>query len=128
MANLEHINITVADPHQTAALFDTLFGWHIRWEGPTAAGDGYMIHVGSTDSYVSLYKPDGGVSGDASDGRWSVKGGMNHIGVVVDDFAKTRKAVEAAGYTVHGEPVYEPGRRFYFFEDNGIEIEVVSYA
>jgi hypothetical protein len=33
-----------------------------------------------------------------------------------------------AGLTPFAHGDYEPGRRFYFFDPNGIEFEVVSYA
>ena len=39
-----------------------------------------------------------------------------------------RDDVTAAGYTPGPVDDYEPGRRFYFHEENGVEIEVVSYA
>ncbi len=36
--------------------------------------------------------------------------------------------MKAAGLEPFGHDDYDPGRRFYFFDDNGIEFEVVSYA
>jgi lactoylglutathione lyase len=47
---------------------------------------------------------------------------------VVDDLAAMRGRVSAAGYVPGVEHDYEPGKRFYFREENGIEFEVVSYA
>jgi len=54
-------------------------------------------------------------------------GGLNHIGVVVEDLDAVEAKVLAAGLktTNHGD--YEPGRRFYFHDHDGIEFEVVSY-
>ena len=59
---------------------------------------------------------------------YEVKNGLNHIAVVVDDLDATEMRVKAAGY-VPGEVYdYDPGRRFYFREENGIEFEIVSYS
>ena len=54
-------------------------------------------------------------------------GGLNHIGLVVEDLEAVETSVRAAGYTPHSHADYEPGRRFYFDDDNGIEFEVVAY-
>ena len=125
MAHLEHVNMTVADPKATAAMLCDLFGWHVRWQGE-AIDKGFTVHVGSDDSYVAAYSPGSPkASGERS---YSVKGGLNHIGVVVDDLAATEARVRAKGYVPGENHDYEPGRRFYFREENGIEIEVVSYA
>jgi predicted enzyme related to lactoylglutathione lyase len=53
--------------------------------------------------------------------------GLNHIGVVVADLEATEARVKAAGYVPENHADYEPGRRFYFHDHNGVEIEVVSY-
>lgn len=128
MAHLEHVNVTVADPRKTAALLADLFGWHTRWEG-SAINGGFTVHVGSDDSYVALYTgPAGGKDQIAADNSYLQRGGLNHIGVVVDDLDAVEAAVKAAGFTPHSHADYEPGRRFYFHEGNGVEIEVVSYA
>ena len=37
-AFLEHVNVTVADADQTAALLVDLFDWQIRWSGPARDG------------------------------------------------------------------------------------------
>ncbi len=45
-AQLEHANLTVADPDATAAWMQSTFGWHIRWQGATESGL-RAIHVGT---------------------------------------------------------------------------------
>ena len=35
---LEHVNITVSDPERSAKLLCDLFGWHLRWQGPSMLG------------------------------------------------------------------------------------------
>ena len=124
-ATLEHVNVTVTDPQQTAEMICRLFGWRIRWRG-TAIHGGHTVHVGSDDAYLAVYasgKPakDGGPS-------YHAKGGLNHIGIVVDDLDATEARVKQAGLTPHSHSDYEPGRRFYFHDTDGIEFEVVSYA
>ena len=127
MSRLEHVNITVADPKATAALFEDLFGWHTRWEG-TAINGGHTVHVGTEDSYVAVYTgPEGGKDQTAADNSYLMRGGLNHIGVVVSDLEATEAKVKAKGFETYSHADYEPGSRFYFNEENGVEIEVVCY-
>ncbi len=127
MARLEHLNITVSDPAATARMLGDRFGWQIRWEGASIYG-GRSIHVGEADTYLAIYsgRPDTELT--PVEDSYSRRGGLNHIGIVVDDLDATEAAVKARGYEPHAHADYEPGRRFYFDEENGIEIEVVCYA
>jgi len=125
MTRLEHVNLTVADPDATAETLCRLFGWHVRWAGPGMT-TGRTVHVGDDASYVALFS-----YGDPAESRqdsYTTRGGLNHIAVVVDNIEATEARVKAAGYRPGNHADYEPGRRFYFREENGIEIEVVSYA
>ncbi|WP_321327551.1 VOC family protein [uncultured Parasphingorhabdus sp.] len=120
---LEHANITVSDPQRSADLLHDLFGWHIRWQGPAMAG-GHTIHVGTQDQYIALYThPDV----QASDPTFNKGEPLNHIGITVDDLDAVEARVIAAGLEPFSHADYDPGRRFYFFDWNGIEWEVVSY-
>lgn len=125
MTRLEHVNITVADPDATAAILCRLFDWRVRWSG-VGMGTGRTVHVGGDESYVALFS-FGQTEAVASD-SYRVRGGLNHIAVVVDDLGETEARIRAAGYAPENHANYEPGRRFYFTEENGVEIEVVSYA
>ena len=123
-ARIEHVNVTVSDPDRAAGLMEQLFGWHIRWQGPSRNG-GRTIHVGSEDHYVALYTgrdvtyaPD-----DFAMGR-----PLNHVGVLVDDLDGTEARVRDAGLTPFHHGDYAPGRRFYFLDPDGIEYEVISYS
>lgn len=127
MARLEHVNVTVADPDATAAMLIDLFGWHVRWSGGAIHG-GRTIHVGSDADYVAVYSGPDGAPVDPTDSSYVTRGGLNHIGVVVDDLDAVEAKVKARGYAPHSHADYEPGRRFYFHEENGVEIEVISYA
>jgi catechol 2,3-dioxygenase-like lactoylglutathione lyase family enzyme len=120
---IEHVNITVADPERTSALMEALFDWHVRWSGPAANG-GHTIHVGSNDHYVALHRP-----GTHMQPREPFTKGkpLNHVGVEVDDLDATEARVIALGLKPFSHADYEPGRRFYFLDLDGIEYEVVSY-
>ena len=101
---IEHVNVTVSDPERAARLMQALFGWHVRWQGPARNG-GRTIQAD-----------------DFAKGR-----PLNHIGVEVDDLAAVEAKVVAAGLRPFGHDDYDPGRRFYFLDPDGIEYEVVSY-
>lgn len=123
---LEHTNYSVSDAHKTAAWMQDLFGWKIRWEGSAMNGAGYTIHVGTDTSYVALYSH--AKTTPATDDNYQTIGGLNHIAVTVDDIDEMEKDVIAAGFTPKNHGDYEPGRRFYFHDADGIEYEVVCYA
>lgn len=124
-AFVEHVNVTVRDPATTAEMLVNLFDWRIRWKGAAMNG-GTTIHVGGDTSYVAVYS--GGGEEKLTHDRYRTPGALNHIGVVVDDLDKAEQRVKAAGFTPHNHGDYEPGRRFYFDDMNGIEIEVVNYG
>ena len=123
-AVLEHVNVTVSDPVKTANRLCSLFGWRIRWQGEAKFG-GITVHVGSDDSYIAVYTR--GMPAAENADSYSTRGGLNHIGVVVDDLDAVEAKVRDAGYKPHSHADYEPGRRFYFHDDDDIEFEVVSY-
>ncbi len=126
-ARLEHVNVTVENPEKTAEMLIELFGWHIRWSGDAKNG-GRTVHVGTEEDYVALYTGPGGNPHGSPDSSYTIKGGLNHLGVVVDDLDATEAQVKSLGYATHSHADYEPGKRFYFHEENGVEIEVISYA
>ena len=123
-ARLEHVNITVGNADQAAELMELLFGWKVRWAGPAMNG-GRTVHVGTGDQYLALYqeRDSEGVPLD-----WSKGAPLNHVALQVDDLDEVERRVADAGLTPFGHGDYEPGRRFYFFDPNGIEFEIVSYA
>ncbi|HEY1560344.1 MAG TPA: VOC family protein [Caulobacteraceae bacterium] len=122
-SRLEHVNVTVTDPERAAGLMEALFGWRVRWHGPARDG-GRTIHVGSDDHYLALYTGrDLAYSAeDFANGR-----PLNHIGVEVDDLDAVETRVIAAGLSPFNHGAYDPGRRFYFLDPDGIEYEVISY-
>lgn len=124
MGKLEHANLTVSDPAKTAAWLCDVFGWKIRWQGDVLNG-GLTMHVGDENSYLAIYNPRKPVT--KPENSYDTVGGLNHIGVVVEDLDATERKVDALGFKTHSHADYEPGRRFYFHDRDGIEFEVVQY-
>ncbi|MEO9213196.1 MAG: VOC family protein [Caulobacteraceae bacterium] len=121
---IEHVNVTVTDADRTARSMEAIFGWRVRWSGPARSG-GRSVHVGSADTYIALYTGSAGTRGGPAD---FAKGRpLNHIGVEVDDLDAVEARVIAAGLAPFNHDDYEPGRRFYFLDPDGIEYEIVSY-
>ena len=123
-AMLEHVNFTVVDPDSTAQMLMAVFEWTIRWAGPSKDA-GYSVHVGTSDLYVALYTPV--EIGSNTINTYTTRGGLNHIGILVEDLDGTEQRVLEAGYEPHSHQTYDPGSRFYFYNEDGIEFEVVSY-
>ena len=123
-AFIEHVNLTVSDPERSAKLFGDLFGWRVRWQGP-AQGGGRSIHVGTDDAYIAVYGGDGPAKGNFA---WTKGAPLNHVAIQVEDLDEVERRVAQAGLAPFGHGDYDPGRRFYFFDWDGIEFEIVSYA
>ena len=122
LAQLEHVNITVEQPKEAAALLCRLFDWKIRWEG-AAIDDGYTLHVGNDQNYVALYST-GSSDHQRPDHQ---QNGMNHLGIRVDDLEAIEQRVIAEGLQPFNHANYKPGRRFYFIDTSNVEYEVISY-
>lgn len=124
-AAIEHVNFTVTDPDATAAMLCEVFGWRVRWAGPSKSG-GRTVHVGTEDQYIAVYTNAdvGAPYRDVPDRP----GALNHVALQVDDLDAIEARVKAAGFITHNHGSYEPGRRFYFNDRDNIEYEVVSYA
>ena len=124
-AALEHVNITVSNGPKTAELLCKLFDWKIRWEGPSALG-GHTIHVGNESSYLAIFMTPSpqDYPGKANKATET----LNHVGIVVDDLNAVERKIIDAGFEPYSHDDYEPGRRFYFNDNDNIEYEVVSYA
>ena len=123
-AVIEHVNLTVSNVGRTADMLVQLFGWHIRWQGKAASG-GNTVHVGTDSSYLAVYadKDSDGTPLCHAKGR-----PFNHVGIVVDDLDAVDARATALGLHTFNHDDYAPGRRFYFFDGDGIEYEIVSYA
>ena len=122
-SRLEHINLTVRDTDVTANILSNIFDWKIRWAG-AAKDEGRTIHLGGEDTYLALYSHEDKHVADSSHKTITH---LNHIGILIDDLDMVEKKVKSNGFIPHSYGDYEPGRRFYFDLEDGVEIEVVSY-
>ena len=125
-AILEHINMTVSDPDKTAHMLVTLFDWTVRWAGESM-NNGRTVHVGTDTDYVALYSVNA-PRAKVRDENYTCSGGLNHLGILVEDLAATEKRVLDFGIKTHSHQTYEPGSRFYFHDHDEIEYEVLSYS
>ena len=117
---MEHANLTVSDIERSSDLFQKLLGWRERWRGEAMNG-GETIHVGNERCYLALY------SDRKAHDRFAKGAPLNHVGFIVDDLEAAERVVIEAGLEPFNHADYEPGRRFYFFDWDGIEFEMVSY-
>ncbi|WP_340692755.1 VOC family protein [Hyphomonas sp.] len=124
-ATLEHVNITVSDVDRTSRMLERIFGWHVRWKGPSI-NNGQTAHVGTDTAYIALYSP--GETDEPDQVSYNVQGGLNHVGVIVDDLAAAERRILDAGFVTHSHQTYDPGSRFYFHDYDNVEYEVLSYA
>ncbi len=123
-AFIEHVNVTVGNPERTAEMLVYLFGWHIRWKGPSAMG-GRTIHVGTAANYIAVYAED---DFDGSPLAHRKGQPLNHIGIEVENLDEVEQRAIAFGLKPFSHGDYNPGRRFYLFDADGIEWEIISYA
>src|SRR4051812_45396622 len=119
---IEHVNLTVSDLDRSIAFYCDLLDVPVRWKGPID-GERLGAHVGDERCYLALFQAagEGVVEHDYS------RPGINHFGFVVDALDDARQRLARLGGTVHFEPDYEPGRRIYFLDPDGHEVELVQY-
>ncbi|MEH6585008.1 MAG: VOC family protein [Halioglobus sp.] len=119
---IEHANITVSDVRASVEFYLQLMGGKVRWEGTNSSGR-RAAHIGDDRTYLSLFE-----AADAARAPQDyAASGFNHLGFEVDDLASYRETLVQMGVQIKGEEDYEPGRRLYFYDPDGIEIELVEY-
>jgi len=119
---LDHANISVVDLEESIALYQDLLGWRVRWRGKTTFGKP-AAHVGDDEQYIGLIQ----VPSDDEQRPDYSRPGLNHFGIVVGNLEEAREKLAKWGISPHNEPEYEPGRRLYFFDPNGVEVELIEY-
>ncbi len=119
---IEHVNLSVADLDRSVAFYREMFDFELRWRGTNSAGRP-EAHVGDERCYLALFQAErsGKYERDYADV------GFNHFGFAVDDLARIKDRLTTKGITPHLEADYNPGRRLYFLDPDGIEVEAVEY-
>ncbi|HHI78731.1 MAG TPA: VOC family protein [Planctomycetes bacterium] len=121
---LEHVNLTVAQIDRSIDFYAKLLGLRLRWRGQTSEGKP-AAHIGDERCYLALFQGD--PSGQAPSMDYD-RVGFNHLGFVIEDLAAAKTRLRDLGVTPHFEPEYAPGRRLYFMDPDGYEVELVQYA
>ncbi len=124
---LEHANVTVTDLERSIRFYTELLGMEVRWRGVNANGEP-AVHLAIGDTYLALFQAVPEHRDVAVERANYGRPGINHLGFVVDDLDLRRERLGQLGIPIHFEPEYEPGRRLYFHDPDGIEVELVSYA
>jgi len=119
---LEHVNLTVSDLDRSIDFYTRLLDLRVRWRGALSSGlPG--AHVGDNDMFIALFQAsEPGSVGSDYDGV-----GLNHFGFVVDGLTDYKNRLIEMGSPPHSEQDYDPGRRLYVMDPDGIEIELVEY-
>jgi predicted enzyme related to lactoylglutathione lyase len=104
LVGINHVALEVDDVDGALAFYSRLFQFQLRSRSAGAA----FIDIG--DQFLALMQ-----------GRSQPPDGARHLGLVVDDKAAARRALEAAGAELH------PGRRLDFRDPSGNRVEVVQY-
>jgi catechol 2,3-dioxygenase-like lactoylglutathione lyase family enzyme len=119
---LEHVNMSVADLEQTITFYEKLLGLQVRWRGTTPSGLP-AAHIGDERHYLALFEIGERERTEADYGQL----GLNHFGFVVDDLDEAKRKLASLDVEPTMEAAYEPGRRLYFLDPNGVEVELVQY-
>jgi catechol 2,3-dioxygenase-like lactoylglutathione lyase family enzyme len=122
--HLEHVNLTVADLDRSIDFYCRLLGFRVRWRRD-GGEDRPAAHIGDDRVYLALFEAPPSRNGRAPLDYDAV--GLNHFGFVVDDLAAMKQRLAELGVAPKSEADYEPGRRLYFLDPDGIEVELVEY-
>ena len=119
---LEHVNLTVSNLDRSIDFYCRLLDLRVRWRGTLNSGLA-GAHVGDDDMYIALFQSsEPGQVGSDYEGV-----GLNHFGFVVDGLDDYKGRLIEMGFPPHSEQDYDPGRRLYVRDPDGIEIELVEY-
>jgi len=104
LVGVNHVALEVGDLDEALAFYGRLFDFELRGRIPGMA----FIDLG--DQFIAM-----------AEGRSQPADSQRHVGLVVDDKAAARRALEEAGVQVL------PGRRLDFLDPWGNRVEVVDY-
>jgi lactoylglutathione lyase len=107
LIGVNHVALEVGDLDAALALYERLFDFELRGRGPGAA----FIDMG--DQFIALMQ-----------GRRQAGDDHRHLGLVVDDVASVRTAVEREGLTI----LHPESRGLDFLDPWGNHFQVVAYS
>jgi lactoylglutathione lyase len=105
LVGINHVALEVGDIDEALEFYGRFFELTLRGRTPNQA----FVDIG--DQFLALQA-----------GRTGGPDAARHFGLVVDDKAAVRAALEEAGVTI------KPGRRLDFRDPWGNQVEVVAYA
>lgn len=123
---LEHVNLTVSDLDAAAKFYCDLLGLKVRWRRELDAPETPAIHIGDDRFYLALFAADPDQAARLPEPEYT-RVGFNHLGFVVDDLDAKVAWLAQRGIEARIMDEYEPGRRAYFYDPDGIEVELVEY-
>jgi catechol 2,3-dioxygenase-like lactoylglutathione lyase family enzyme len=123
MAKLRHIAITVPDPEKAAEFYMKAFGLQRVGDTDWAGARGVYLSDGVMNIAFLHYKTE-----EFAGARGCDFVGVHHFGFIVEDVARSREAIEAAGGRHWmGEPV--DGTGFYevkYHDPDGVAFDITA--
>jgi catechol 2,3-dioxygenase-like lactoylglutathione lyase family enzyme len=104
LIGINHVALEVGDAEEAAEFYGRIFDFEIRGRAPG------MVFIDMGDQFIAL-----------SRGRTQPRDDERHFGLVVDDAAAVRAALEREGVEI-------VGRGLDFYDPWGNRIQVVEYA
>ncbi len=123
---LEHVNLTVSDLDAAAKFYCELLDLQVRWRREPGAPETPAIHIGDDRSYLALFLADPAKAEHLPEPEYS-RVGFNHVGFVIEDLDAKVAWLAERGIEAEIMDEYEPGRRAYFIDPDGFEVELVEY-
>jgi len=123
---LEHVNLTVSDLDAATKFYGELLGLKVRWRREPDAPETPAVHLGDDRSYLALFQADPSKARRLGEPEYS-RVGFNHVGFVIDDLDAKVAWLARRGIEAEIQDEYEPGRRAYFIDPDGFEVELVEY-
>ena len=126
LVRLEHANLCVHDIDGVVRFLLTAFP-EFRIRRDTIESDGSRwLHVGGDETYIALTQANS--AAEKRGKPYKGRPGLNHLAFEVDDAARVRERLSAAGYQDSTLPNAHPFRhRIYFYDPDGNDWEFVEY-